>query len=107
VTTYHEGIDLGGITGEPVHAAAAGVVVLAETLQVRGNAVILDHGAGVLSGYYHLDRIAVQAGQRVGQGDLLGAMGATGLVTGSHLHWELRVGGVAVDPREWTEWIFP
>ena len=107
VTTYHEGIDIGGITGEPVHAAAAGVVVLAETLQVRGNAVILDHGAGVLSGYYHLDRIAVQAGQVVGQGDLLGAMGATGLVTGSHLHWELRVGGVAVDPREWTERVFP
>ncbi len=107
VTSYHEGIDIGGETGELIHAPAAGVVVLADRLQVRGNAVILDHGAGVLTGYYHMDQIVVQVGQKVNRGDLLGYMGATGLVTGPHLHWEFRVGGVAVDPGEWTERVFP
>jgi murein DD-endopeptidase MepM/ murein hydrolase activator NlpD len=86
-----------------VVAAAAGVVALAEPLAVRGNAVIIDHGAGVLSGYYHLDRIVVNAGQTVAQGELIGEVGSTGLSTGSHLHWELRVGGVAVLPSEWVE----
>lgn len=106
-SSFHAGLDIDGETGDPIHAAADGVVVLAETLQVRGNAVILDHGAGVLSGYYHLDSIAVTPGQSVRRGDFLGEMGATGLVTGSHLHWELRIGNVAVDPREWIERTFP
>ena len=106
-SSFHAGLDIDGQTGDLIHAAADGVVVLAETLQVRGNAVILDHGAGVLSGYYHLDSIAVTSGQNVRCGDLLGEMGATGLVTGSHLHWELRIGNVAVDPREWIERTFP
>ena len=64
-------------------------------------------GAGVFSSYYHLDRIEVQVGQAVRVGDTLGRVGATGLVTGAHLHWELRVGGVAVDPKEWTTKQFP
>jgi len=57
----------------------------------------------VFSGYFHLDTIAVEVGQSVAAGDLLGTVGATGLVTGSHLHWEMRVGGVAVDAGEWVE----
>jgi murein DD-endopeptidase MepM/ murein hydrolase activator NlpD len=101
--SFHTGIDIRGAVGEPVVAAAAGVVALAEPLAVRGNAVIIDHGAGVLSGYYHLDRIVVNAGQTVAQGELIGEVGSTGLSTGSHLHWELRVGGVAVLPSEWVE----
>jgi len=105
--SYHAGIDIGGNIGDLVRAPAAGVVVLAEPLRVRGNAVIIDHGAGVLSSYYHLDRIEVQVGQFVQQGDILGRVGATGLVTGAHLHWEIRVRGVAVDPREWTVRQFP
>jgi len=88
-----------------VVAAANGVEVLAEPLQVRGNAVVIDHGAGVLTGYFHLDSIAVEKGQAVKAGEALGTMGATGLVTGSHLHWELHVGGVAVDPADWTEMV--
>ena len=105
--SYHAGVDISGNIGDPVRASAAGVVVLAESLQVRGNAVILDHGAGVFSSYCHLDRIEVQVGQAVRVGDTLGRVGATGLVTGAHLHWELRVAGVAVDPKEWTTRQFP
>ncbi|MFP3895410.1 MAG: M23 family metallopeptidase [Anaerolineales bacterium] len=107
IQSYHAGIDIRGATGDPFYAPAPGVVVLAEVLKVRGGAVILDHGAGVLSGFYHLDDIGVEVGQSVEQGDVLGEIGSTGLSTGSHLHWELRVGGVAVDPGQWTERSFP
>lgn len=102
-TSFHSGVDIDGETGDPIIAPAAGVVALAEMLQVRGGAVILDHGAGVYSAYNHLESIAVQEGQAVAPGALLGKMGSTGLSTGSHLHWEMRVGGVAVDPLEWLQ----
>ncbi len=107
IQSYHAGIDMRGATGDPFYAPAPGVVVLAEMLKVRGGAVILDHGAGVLSGFYHLDSVGAEVGQWVEQGDVLGDIGSTGLSTGSHLHWELRVGGVAVDPGQWTERPFP
>jgi len=103
LASYHVGTDLRGATGTEVRSPAAGTVALAEELHVRGRAVILDHGSGVFSGYFHLDTIAVEVGQSVAAGDLLGTVGATGLVTGSHLHWEMRVGGVAVDAGEWVE----
>ena len=86
-----------------MYAPADGIVILAEPLQVRGNVVLIDHGDGVISGLFHVSQIDVQAGQAVAAGDLVGLVGATGLVTGSHLHWELRVGGIAVEPREWVE----
>ena len=100
--SYHAGTDLRSAVGAPVTAAAEGIVVLAEELMVRGRAVILDHGCGVLSGYFHLDSIGIMVGQRVALGEQIGTSGATGLVTGSHLHWEVRVSGVAVDAVEWT-----
>jgi murein DD-endopeptidase MepM/ murein hydrolase activator NlpD len=105
--SYHAGTDFGGAEGTPVYAPASGTVALAETLTVRGNAVILDHGLGVFTGYWHLSGIAVEAGQAVVPGALLGYVGTTGLSTGAHLHWELRVGGMPVDPMQWTEQIFP
>jgi Peptidase family M23 len=86
------------ITTSPVTVPATGVVVLAEPLQVRGNAVIIDHGQGVLTGYWHLSEIFVQLGQVVTPGDLLGLVGNTGLSTGAHLHWEMHIYGLAVDP---------
>jgi len=101
--SFHAGIDIDGQDGDPIAAPAAGTVVLAEELQVRGGAVIIDHGLGVMSGYYHLSRIDVEVGDSLVRGDVLGLMGATGLVTGSHLHWELRVGNVPVSPIEWVE----
>ena len=99
----HEGEDYSAPAGTPVAAPAAGVVVLAEPLFVRGNAVVLDHGNGVFTGYWHLQELAVRPGDRVGPGQLLGRVGSTGLSTGAHLHWELRVNGFAVDPLQWVE----
>ncbi|MBM3189943.1 MAG: M23 family metallopeptidase [Chloroflexi bacterium] len=106
LVSYHTGLDIDGETGDVIVAPAKGIVVLADMLQVRGGAVILDHGAGVLSGYYHLSEVDVEVGQTLERGAPLGKMGATGVVTGSHLHWELRVNGVAVNPIEWTERAF-
>ncbi|MCR4406506.1 MAG: LysM peptidoglycan-binding domain-containing protein [Anaerolineae bacterium] len=105
--SYHGGVDLEADAGTPVYAAATGRVALAESLRVRGNAVILDHGMGVYTGYWHLSGIAVQAGQTVLAGDLIGYVGSTGLSTAPHLHWELRVNNVQVDPWQWTQQIIP
>jgi len=107
VSSSHAGVDYGAKQGALVLAPAAGQVVLAEQLTVRGNAVILDHGAGVHSGYWHLWRIFVEEGDEVAQGDPLGRVGSTGLSTGDHLHWELRVGDVAVHPLQWTREVMP
>ncbi len=96
--SYHEGQDFGVPAGVPVLAPGDGVVALAEPLNVRGNAVILDHGGGVFTGYWHLSEIYVAPGQAVAAGDVLGLSGNTGLSTGAHLHWELRIYGIAVDP---------
>ncbi|MBK6429364.1 peptidoglycan DD-metalloendopeptidase family protein [Candidatus Amarolinea dominans] len=107
VTSFHEGQDYSAPTGTTVTAPAPGVVVLAETLAVRGNAVILDHGAGLHTGYWHLSKIEVTVGQQVKAGDKLGEVGTTGLSTGAHLHWEMRVGLIPVDPLTWLQRILP
>ncbi len=98
----HTGTDIAAEAGAVVVAAAGGRVAFAGPLYLRGNSVVLDHGAGVFSGYHHLSALAVSEGQAVNQGDLLGYVGATGLVSGAHLHWEAIVGGVRVDPTLWT-----
>jgi len=102
VNDYHSGLDLEGALGAPVHSPARGRGVLAEPLTVRGNAVIVDHGRGVMTGYWHLSQIDVQVGQQVEAGERLGLVGSTGLSTGPHLHWELRIMGIQVDPRQWV-----
>jgi murein DD-endopeptidase MepM/ murein hydrolase activator NlpD len=107
VSTYHAGWDLGADAGTPVHAPMTATVALAEPLQVRGNAVILDHGLGVFTGYWHLSEIDVTAGEVVTPGQTIGLVGNTGLSTGPHLHWEMRVFGVPVDPMQWTRRTFP
>jgi murein DD-endopeptidase MepM/ murein hydrolase activator NlpD len=104
---YHEGVDFWGTSGTPVYAPADGVVVLAQPLKVRGNAVIIDHGWGVYSGLYHLSEIDVTVGQRVRQGQAVARIGSTGLSTGSHLHWDVRIRNMNVDPLQWTRRIFP
>lgn len=101
--TYHEGIDFSAYAGTPVFAPAAGTVVLAERLYVRGGAVILDHGLGIYSGYYHLSAVHVTSGQTVQPGTILGEVGMTGLSTGNHLHWDVLVNGIWVDPAAWQE----
>jgi len=101
-TSYHAGVDYSAGGGELVYCPARGRVVLAEPLHVRGNAVVIDHGRGVMSGYWHLSQINVTVGQAVEQGEVLGLVGSTGLSTGAHLHWEMRVMGVPVDPLQWV-----
>lgn len=103
VSSYHHGTDFLGDEGDPVYAAADGVVAFADHLDVRGNTIYIDHGAGLFSGYHHLSAINVTAGQTVSAGQLIGAIGATGLVTGPHLHWEVIIRGVEIDGRLWLE----
>jgi murein DD-endopeptidase MepM/ murein hydrolase activator NlpD len=83
-------------------------VTLAEPLSVRGNAVIIDHGRGIFTGYWHLSELDVTVGQSLNTGDVIGLVGNTGLSTGAHLHWEMRVHGIAVDPMQFlSEAAFP
>jgi murein DD-endopeptidase MepM/ murein hydrolase activator NlpD len=96
--TMHNGIDYGCPTGTPVVAAAAGRVVLAEDRIVTGKTIVIEHLPGTYTIYMHMSSLAVSAGALVGRGDLIGAVGMTGLATGPHLHWEFRVMGVACDP---------
>jgi murein DD-endopeptidase MepM/ murein hydrolase activator NlpD len=103
----HEGTDFAVDGGTPVYATAAGTVVLAQPLKVRGNVVFIDHGRGVFTAFYHLKEIDTQAGQRVNPGDPIGKVGTTGFSTGDHLHWSMWVNGIYVDPFEWVERAIP
>ncbi len=99
----HAGTDFGAAEGTPVHAANSGRVVLARQLAIRGNTVVIDHGGGVLSGYAHLSAYAVAEGQLVEKGQLIASVGNSGLSTAPHLHWEISVHGVLVDPMRWVD----
>jgi murein DD-endopeptidase MepM/ murein hydrolase activator NlpD len=94
----HGGADLPGTTGTPVHAAQRGRVVLAEELFFAGNTVVLDHGLGIYTLYAHLSEIDVKVGDVLDLGTVLGKVGATGRVTGPHLHWGLTVERARVNP---------
>jgi murein DD-endopeptidase MepM/ murein hydrolase activator NlpD len=94
----HQGADFRAATGTPVVAPNAGRVVLAEDLYFSGNTVVIDHGLGMFSLLAHLSRINVTAGTDVARGEMLGLSGATGRVTGPHLHWALRLSEFSVDP---------
>ena len=94
----HSGWDLDAEVGDPVLAAAPGEVVLAQDLYYSGNIVILDHGFGRFTLYAHLSAIGVKEGQQVARGELLGNAGATGRVTGPHLHWGAKIGDKPFDP---------
>ncbi len=107
VSSYHAGHDFGADKGTPVLAPMTATIALAEPLQVRGKVVILDHGLGVFTGFWHLSQIEVTAGQVVSKGQVVGLVGNSGLSTGPHLHWEMRVLGVPVDPFQWTRRAFP
>lgn len=107
VQGFHTGLDFGGGDGLPITSPAAGVVVFAGPWTVRGNATVIDHGWGIYSGFWHQSAIQVQVGQTVNQGDVIGLVGGTGRVTGAHLHWELWVNGVQVDPLDWLNRSYP
>lgn len=102
---YHRGVDYAGAVGSPIIAPAAGRIALvgkvSQGFRVHGNIVGIDHGQGVTSAYLHLSRMNVQEGDFVQAGQVIGAVGATGAVTGPHLHWGLYVQGQSVDPVPW------
>jgi murein DD-endopeptidase MepM/ murein hydrolase activator NlpD len=103
VRSHHLGLDLENEPGTPIYAANDGEVLVAESLFVMGNHVIVGHGQGVASAYSHLTDIAVQKGQRVHKGQLIGTMGSTGQSTGPHLHWEVVVAGNKISPQVWEQ----
>jgi murein DD-endopeptidase MepM/ murein hydrolase activator NlpD len=107
VEGFHTGLDFGGGIGLAIAAPAAGRVVFAGPLTVRGNATIIDHGWGVFSGFWHQSEFKVQPGDIIQRGQVIGLVGGTGRVTGAHLHWELWVNGVQVDPMDWLQNIYP
>ena len=94
----HSGLDLAAPAGAPIDAPAAGRVALAEDLYFSGGTVILDHGAGLFTSYFHLSRIDVKPGDVLAAGDRLGAAGATGRATGPHLHWSARLDDARINP---------
>jgi len=105
---FHTGVDFGVCAQNlNIYAPAAGVVVFTGPLNVRGNATIIDHGQGVFSGIYHQSEILVTPGTQITPGMLVGLIGNTGRSTGPHLHWDLWVGGVQIDPLEWLDTSFP
>lgn len=105
--SFHSGLDFCGGEGLPISAPADGMVVIAESMTIRGNATIIDHGWGVYSGIWHQQSILVQPGQFVKQGEVIGYVGGTGRVTGAHLHWEVWVNGVQVNPMNWLYTQYP
>ena len=99
----HEGTDFASPYGASVWSAAAGVVTYTGSLPIRGNVVVVDHGFGVHTAYFHLQLIHVIVGQQIAAGQQVGTVGSTGRSTGPHLHWEVRIQGPAVDPIAWLQ----
>jgi murein DD-endopeptidase MepM/ murein hydrolase activator NlpD len=104
---FHTGLDFCGQIGTDIYAPANGTVIFTEATVVRGNATVIDHGWGVYTAYAHQSEILVSVGDEVQKGQLIGLVGETGRVSGPHLHWEVIVGGVQVDPLQWLQREFP
>jgi hypothetical protein len=99
--SFHSGLDFGVCSNLNILSPAEGVVVYVGNLVIRGNATIIDHGWGVYSGIYHQSEIKVKVGDHVTEGQIIGLIGATGRVTGAHLHYDLWVNSVQVNPLNW------
>ncbi len=99
----HHGVDIAAPAGSPIHSAKAGTVTFAGSRGGYGNVVIIDHGDGVETRYAHCLTLGVEIWQRVGAGEVVATVGSTGRSTGPHVHFEVRRGGVAIDPAEWIE----
>jgi murein DD-endopeptidase MepM/ murein hydrolase activator NlpD len=96
--TQHYGLDIDGDEGDPIATANDGVVVMVRECFASGNTVVVHHGAGLYTAYFHLTEFRVQEGQRVARGEVVGTLGKTGRVTGAHLHWSVKVGELYVNP---------
>jgi murein DD-endopeptidase MepM/ murein hydrolase activator NlpD len=105
--SFHLGADIAAPTGTPVQATNDGIVRLAGFYPIKGGWVVLDHGQGVTSHYFHLSQLTVTEGDVVTRGETIGTVGSTGLSTGPHLHWEMRIDGVPTDPMAWVGTRYP
>jgi hypothetical protein len=101
--SYHGGMDFRAAVGTPIHAAGAGRVLIAKDLFFSGGTVMIDHGFGLITMYFHMSKIIAKQGQMVARGDLIGLSGKTGRVTGPHLHFQVDVHGTKVNPRDLFE----
>lgn len=99
----HEGLDFMAEVGTPIYAAAGGIVAQAESTPDYGNIIKVDHGSGLETRYAHISRLLVKTGDRVEKGQLIAEVGSTGRSTGAHLHFEVRLNGVALDPRKYLQ----
>lgn len=108
-SNFHSGVDFGVCTAQNIniYAAADGTVLFSDELPIHGNHTIIDHGWGVYSTYSHQSVLYVTPGQQVKRGDLIGLIGSTGRSVGPHLHWEIKVNGIYVDPMSWVEETYP
>jgi murein DD-endopeptidase MepM/ murein hydrolase activator NlpD len=97
--TFHAGLDISGDTGEPIYAAADGIVISADRSSSHGNNVWISHSNGIRTHYSHMNKILTEVGARVHKGDIIGELGSTGRSTGPHLHYEVSINGTNVDPR--------
>ena len=100
---FHEGLDFSAEIGTPIYASAGGIVTAAERTPDYGNIVKVDHGSGLETRYAHASKLMVKVGDRVEKGQLLALVGSTGRSTGSHLHYEIRLNGNALDPRKYLK----
>lgn len=101
VDGYHSGVDYRASRGTTIVAPADGTVLMSQFLGARGNAILIDHGWGLVTGYWHCHERLVSVGQQVQRGDAIATVGNTGLSTGPHLHWEVWMNGVSVDGKQW------
>lgn len=105
--SYHFGTDIAAPTGTPIYAANVGRVMVADFYPIKGGLVVIDHGASVYSLYFHQSKIWVKVGDTVSRGQQIGEIGTTGLSTGPHLHWEMRINQIATDPMSWVGRVLP
>lgn len=98
---FHEGIDIAADRGTPVRAVADGIVASISSDAELGNNIIINHGFGISTRYAHLSQISVKVGQKVKKGEIIGKVGSSGLTTGPHLHYEVRMNGIAMNPRKY------
>lgn len=107
LSSSHLGVDYRGAVGDPIHAANRGVVALVSNFFLAGNVVYVDHGNGIVTAYFHMSKAEVAAGDTVERGQELGLVGATGRVTGPHLHWSARFGALTIDPGDLLSLEYP
>ncbi len=98
LSSYHSGTDYKAAVGTPIQAVNDGIITIAEDRFYAGNSIVIDHGQGIYSCYFHLDKMNYKVGQSIKKGDVLGLSGDSGRVTGPHLHFSMRLHGIQVDP---------